>query len=1351
MISLLTDIKLAMKRLESLLKIKLLIASLILFSEVLFSVVNANTSIKYYFRSLQVEDGLSQNMVYSILQDKQGFMWFGTQDGLNRYDGTAFKIFKFNISDSHSIGSNAIFSLMQDDSGLIWVGTSNGVYLYDPTLEYFSSLKVDDKLKTNIKGVVRDICKDRIGNVWFAVSNKGIFCYSPEGKVRQYILPLKQRNSNIRRILFDAEGNLWVATYWQGLYKMNVQTGRFTHYIIARNGQNSLDNDINDIYLLNQKTLLIGTSSNGVLSFDTQSCKFSTFLDKGASGNSLFVRRIFRAMNGELWIGTESGLFVYNLKTNKIVNLHHVPNDLYSISDNAVHSICQDREGGMWIGTFFGGVNYFSSSLAQFEKYYPMNNENSVSGKSISEFCEDDRQRIWIGTEDAGLNCFDPATGDFEKGFISAKNIHALLYDRGYLWVGTFSDGLFVMNLKIGQIHSYKNGSSVTSLNNNNIYSIYKDSSGTIWVGTMLGLHQYNLKTNDFTRIREHSINCQVNDIIEDKDGILWFATLGQGLYSYNKRNKRWKHYLYPMSNKLEKAKMITCLCVDSNKHLWVGSEGAGICMYNKSTDSFVNVRDKNNDLPNDVVYRLVVDKQGHIWGSTNKGLFLLNIQNGNIKHYTHSNGLLGDQFNYKSGMISSQGKLYFGGVKGFVAFYPDKLKIKRIPPNVVISSFQIFNKEIQPKAEDSPLDKSVTCTHEISIPNRNSMFSLGFAALSYVSPEEIKYEYKLEGRDNEWIPADQTRRVTYSKLPSGKYVFLVRASNGDGVWGKETALRINVLPPFYSTFWAYIVYIVVIISLVYISLRRYTHLLKNKAKRALQELNNQREKELYNAKIDFFTNITHEIRTPLTLIKAPLEDIMKHVNASNENWENLSIIERNTNRLLTLVNELLDFRKAESKGLNLNFVFADVVLVIKDTVSRFVPTANLKGITVDTMNCETAFYADIDCGILITVLSNILNNALKYANKNILIEFSPQNENICISVTNDGDLIPKEYAEKIFELFFKLNESTCGSGIGLPFAKSLIEMHKGKIYLDNQQSNNTCFIIELPIHQDHAIRLQCEHNTNSPKSVKKKDVGVEIAGVGGQIRRTTILFVEDNDEFQSFLADQLSEKYNLLLASNGKEALQILSQKNIDLIISDIMMPIMDGMSLCKEVKENLKHSHIPVILLTAKTTLQSKIDGMKIGADEYIEKPFSVDYLKVRIENLLENREKIKKTYQNLPELTFDAITYSKADEEFLNSLVELIHSRLDEENLDVNQLASMMNMSRATLYRKIKCISELTPNDFIRLTRLKKAAQLLREKEYRVNEIASIVGFGSSSYFSKCFLKQFGMLPKDFVKKT
>lgn len=1292
---------------------------------------------------------MSQNMIYAILQDRQGFMWFATQDGLNRYDGNSFKVYRKNLLVEGCLKSDAIFSLAEDADGLLWIGTDNGVYLYNPVFDRFGSVTLRTPEGGAVTGIVRTIEPDAEGNMWVAVSDKGVFCVTPQREMRFYSLSRYQKHGQglIRDLCFDGKGILWIATYQQGVLKLDPSIGVVKQFLLNESRSEISGNDVNDLCLLDAETMLVGTVSRGLLKLNLRDERFSTVLEKDDEGKTLFVRQVCVDKNGKVWFGTETGGYIYSPQEGSFTHFRHLFNDPYSLSDNAIHSICEDREGGMWLGTFFGGVNYFTEAFARFEKYCPLPGPGFISGKSISEFCEDGRGNIWIGTEDGGLNCFDPVSKTFTKGFVPADNIHALLCDGEKLWIGSFSEGLFVLDLRTRRVKNYRSSSFRETLDSDNIYSLYKDSEGTVWIGTMTGLHRYLPQTDGFEAVRRKEITSQVNDIREDGEGVLWFATLGQGVFSYDRKQDKWEHHAAPVKSDVIRGKMAVCLLEDNSRGLWIGTEGAGLVYYDKRAHSFTEHYSVENGLPNNVIYQLLRDADGCVWGSTNKGLFRLDPQTKKIKTYTHSDGLLGDQFNYKSGFVSRSGKMYFGGVKGFVAFEPHDVLSSPVSPGIILNSFQLNNVEV-PVGRGSILEHSITHTRQITLSPGQSIFSLGFAALSYVSPQSTEYACKLEGWDQDWIYVGPSHRVTYSNLPPGTYTFHVKVAGTDRHGGEAaTSLDIRVLPPFYRTAWAYMGYALLAALLIYYSIRRYVTRLKRRNEEAMALLERRKEKELYDSKINFFTNVTHEIRTPLSLIKAPLDEVMKQIKPSDACFDHLSIIQRNANRLLKLVNELLDFRKAEAQGLKLNFVRADVAVLVSETVRRFMPAAGVKNICFRESYPATGLMADVDVEVFTKILSNLFNNALKHAATFVGVSLESRDNSFRLVVANDGDRIPPEQAERIFDPFVKLDENSLGTGIGLPFARTLIEAHKGRIFVD-VNCPQTTFVLELPLRQEVAITLMGDREEELPPDDGR---GLADAVDLPDFRhRYVLLSVEDNEEFQNFMANQLKADYQVLKAHNGREALDVLAKQSVDLVISDVMMPVMDGLALCREIKENLRYSHVPVILLTAKTGLQAQLDGLKTGADEYIAKPYSIDFLRARIENLLANRKKIRESYRHSPESTVEVIAHSKADEDFLNKLVEAIHTRLDEVDLDVDALAVMMNMSRATLYRKVKSISELTPNDFIRLIRLKKAAELLREKEYRVNEIAFIVGFSSSSYFSKCFYKQFGVLPKDFERK-
>ena len=715
------------------------------------------------------------------------------------------------------------------------------------------------------------------------------------------------------------------------------------------------------------------------------------------------------------------------------------------------------------------------------------------------------------------------------------------------------------------------------------------------------------------------------------------------------------------------------------------------------------------------------------------------------------NNGLLTNQFNYSSGIKSKNGTIYFGCINGFIAFKPESFTENTYFPPVAITDFLLFNKSADIGTKDSPLSQSVTYTREINLKYNQNSFAFRFAALCYAAPEENYLSYTLKGFDKEWYSTTKSSTASYTNLKPGDYTFCVKTANARGEWSNDIkSIHIHIAPPFWKSPWAYLLYFILSAAGIGYIFYRFRKQITDKQQRQLEILEAEKEKEIYHAKIDFFTNIAHEIRTPLTLIKGPLENILHKENIDrNTIRENLDVMERNTLRLLDLTNQLLDFRKTETKGFRLNFMDCNISQLIRDTYIRFNPAAQQNGLKFQTDLPEQDFNAPVDKEALTKILSNLFNNAVKYATSSIHVSLIPpcgmkEPGYFSIMVSNDGHPIPHDMQEKIFQPFVQIKQTsggqrTAGTGIGLPLARSLAELHKGKLYL--KDSEEICFCVELPVDQEKAIQLQKDSTISQTGNMQTV--------IRQHSTNICILVVEDDPEMQNFICAQLETVYCVIRASNGKEALQVLSEKTISLIVSDVMMPEMDGFELCHTLKTDIEHSHIPIILLTAKVTMQSKIEGIELGADDYIEKPFSTEYLLARIANLLSNQDKLCHAFTSSPFVNAKTIALSKADENFLDKLIEVIQKNISEPDFNVDILAEKMNMSRSSLHRKIKGIAQITPNEFIQLERLKMAAQLIQSGEYRINEVCYIVGFNSSSYFAKCFQKQFGVLPKDFYK--
>ena len=1306
-------------------------------------------SLCVYFKNLSIRNGLSQNTVNAILQDRKGFMWLGTKDGLNRYDGLSFRKFKHDAANPRSIGNCFITSLYEDFNGNIWVGTDAGVYIYYPEKEAFEEFDCQSLEKTRIERSVSMIAGDKQGRVWIAVEAQGMFCYDTRQKLlRNY--PLSEISSNIKCFTFDSGGTLWLGFYGDGLYYSKDNLATVHPYGSPEDGKREFEGGvITKIVQGNYNCLYIGSVKEGVSELNLTSGQVRNLLAIDESGESIFCRDLLPYSDNELWIGTESGIYIYNLRTAQFIHLRASLYDSYSLSDNAIYALYKDREEGLWIGSYFGGVDYYPRQYTYFAKYYPKNIANSLHGKRVREFCRADDGTLWIGTEDGGLNHFNPKTKEFHFFEPSAgfTNIHGLCMDGSHLWVGTFSKGLRVIDTRTGVVlRTYTEGHTPHSLNDNSIFSICRTSAGEIYLGTLFGLLRYNRTQDSFDCIPE--LNGKfVYDIKEDSYGNLWLATYANGAYCYDVSARRWKNYVFDAEDErsLPYDKVLSVF-EDSYRQIWLTTQGGGFCLFHPDTETFTRYGLKDG-LPNDVVYQIVEDDDRFLWLTTNNGLVRFDPKTMEMKVFSTANGLPTNQFNYRSGFKDEAGNIYLGSINGFVAFDPRTFAENRQVPAVAITDFLLFNKEVSVGETDSPLKSSITFSDKVVLTADQNSFSFRIAALSYQAPRMNKLMYKLEGFDEGWLTIGESPLVTYSNLGYGDYVFKVKASNSDGVWNEQkTSLHLSILPPFYLSGWAYCFYVLffmgcLVCVIFYFKRRNY-----RKQHRQMEMLEQEKEREVYHAKIDFFTNVAHEIRTPLTLIKGPLENIILKKEVDSETKEDLYIMKQNTERLLNLTNQLLDFRKTETRGFRLNFTECDVVAVLRETYLRFTSLAKQKGLDFILELPQECFMADVNQEALTKIISNLLNNGVKYASTYLRISLETDEKVFHIRTFNDGEMIPDTMKEEIFKPFVRLDkedEVTTGTGIGLALSRSLAELHQGSLMMEKGEEVN-CFCLTLPVNQDSTITLSAENVSQ----VEENSCGWEQEETDTKEKKPMILVVEDNPDMLAFIRKQLTTEYSVLTAMNGIEALAVLDNHYVNLVVSDVMMPQMDGFELCKTIKSDLSYSHIPVVLLTAKTNIQSKIEGLELGADAYIEKPFSVEYLLANISSLIHNREKLRQTFAKSPFVAANTMALTKADEEFIWKLNDIIQANLHNPEFSMEDMADALKMSRSSFYRKIKGVLDLSPNEYLRLERLKQAAQLLKEGKSRVNEICYTVGFNSPSYFSKCFLKQFGVLPKDFI---
>ena len=1023
-----------------------------------------------YFKRYQVENGLSNSTVFCSLQDRNGFMWFGTKDGLNRFDGYTFKIFQTDVDDPKSIGDNFIRSIYEDPHGVIWVGTYKGLYQYDVISETFSLAVATDF-------DVRAIVMDKLGDVWY-ISGANLNKFNPATKKIFSFNP--QSFFYASSICLSDDGIVWVSANDGVLKKYNPKTNTFKSYNVYDKEPFSSSKYIEKIRGFGNDYIFIATSTQGAKIFDIKSETYRNILRYNLDKTDIYARDFARHSADEFWIGTESGIFIYNIKTNKYTNLRKSYNDPYSISDNAIYTLTIDKEGGIWAGTFFGGVNYYPKQYTSFEKFFPDYSPKSLSGNAVREICQDQYGNLWFGTEDAGLNKLESKEKGFihfypngTKSTISYTNIHALLAVGNKLWIGTFEHGLDILDIKSGKVvKHYNSGSGANQLKNNFIITFLQTSEGKIYLGTRSGLFSYNEGTDDFTYIPYLSAHF-VHSITEDHNGTIWVGTVGQGLFYFNPKTKQSGNYQFdPKDKNSLGSNNVDAVYEDSKHTLWLATEGGGLCQLLPDHKTFKRITNKNG-LPSNTVYKIIEDNDQNLWITTSKGLVFMERNTNHLKIFSKANGLLNDQFNYNSAFKDKDGMLYFGSVKGLIKVDPTKFIKSTFVPPVYITGFQINNEEVGLNNRKSPLKKSINFTDTIRLNYDQSTFSIDFASLSYTAPEMTEYAFKMVNLEGNWTYLKSNRKAYFTDLSPGKYVFKVRAANFSGIWaGKEKQLVIQITPPFWANYWAYLLYFLLLLFSIYLSISTYHNRHKAKNQRKLELFEHEKEKEIYHAKIEFFTNVAHEIRTPLTLIKGPMEKIIMKVDEVPQIKNNLLIMQRNTDRLLNLTNQLLDFRKTETNGFSLNFVKANVKLLLENNYQQFKPLAEQKKIRYKINVPDTSVYAYVDPEALNKILSNLLNNAIKYSESMVLLTLQPLEEgesHITFIVENDGYLIPKEMKEKVFETFYRIKETekVAGSGMGLALARSLTQLHNGMLVILPSENNRNVFSLTLPIHQD--------------------------------------------------------------------------------------------------------------------------------------------------------------------------------------------------------------------------------------------------------------------------------------------
>lgn len=1337
-----------------------LLANLLIFS------LQAQKSTPINFMHIGLNDGLSQSTVVDITQDRLGNMWFATHNGLNKFDGYDFTVYQHNDEDRHSIANDVIRTCITDKQGRIWIGTNEGLSLYDVNMDRFENFTYqEDGEMLTVNNIVE------VGNkLLLCVRKTKLLLFDTDSLKFSDNLPLPALSSIVPTTIHRQDDRIYIGTP-QGLFVYSIETNKLES--IAPEKLKS-----EEIYTILQQSpirLWVGTEGNGLFCVNLQTNEVSNYTHDPKIKNSIssnYIRSLSLDSQNDLWIGTLNSLNIYNEEND---NFDIYTSDLLesgSLSQTSVRDVFMDAQGGMWLGTFFGGLNYYHPFKDRFTNIQSAAKENSLNCNIIGCILEDSQNNLWIGTNSGGVNLYNPRTRTFKhytkKDGIGADDIKVIYIDEenDLVYIGTHTGGLSILNRKTGHIET------ISQYKTYNIYTFEPTENGEFWISGISELLRFNPRNKTFTTVTTQAdgtpfLHNSITDIVRDSKHRLWMVG-EKGVVVYSEKDGQLLHCdILPEQSPIN-YKMINCVYESKqNGYFWIGTRD-GIYRFDEKSKELKQYT-TTQGLPNNVVHGIMEDSYGYLWLSTDKGLSRFQPQTEKFRNYTSYDGIQSNQFTNNAYCHARNGLMYFGGINGITTFQPEQLPDNPYTPPVVINRLKLFNKTVNPGDDSGILQKNISETHSITLDAHQSMFSLEFVVSNYISGNHNTFAYMLKGYDPEWYYTNSSRIVSYSNLPQGTYHFLVKAANSDGKWNEQpTELEIVILPVWYKTWWARLLFIVLFIAATVFIFYYFWMKKSMKAQIQMELADKERQKEMNEMKLQFFINISHELRTPLTMILAPLQDVLDKV---SDRWirKQLEHVQKNTNRLLHLVNQLMDYRRAELGVFHLKVRRNAIHQVIKKNFFLYERAAQRKNITYN-------FHSEIedreilcDPNYLELITNNLISNAFKYTNEgqSITITLKEEDNKLVLQVKDTGQGIPLSKQSKIFERFYKVDHEHIGTGIGLSLVHRLVELHHGEIKLDSAEGSGTTFTIYLPTlveaykAEEFATEADTEneqpiHSTNSTDMLIM-DTGIidaekatEETEEPNEGKRESILIVEDNADIRQYLGNELRQSYLILEAENGEEALNMLKEQKIDLILTDVMMPIMDGLKLCKHIKQNLYTCHIPVIMLSAKTDLKEQLEGLQMGADDYIPKPFSMALVTTKIKNLFRTRYRAIEHYSNSLEIEPEKVALNPIDEELLKRAVEVVEKHIDNVEFSTDEFAREMFMSRSNLHLKMKALTGESTNEFIRKIRFNKACKLLKEGRHTVSEISTLVGFNTPSYFATSFKKYFGCLPSEYGKK-
>nr|WP_315247311.1 two-component regulator propeller domain-containing protein [uncultured Flavobacterium sp.] len=1352
----------------------------------------------YQFRSIQ--ETTTKRAVSSIIQDNNGFIWIGTNGaGIYRYDGVNYFGYNKHNQKLSSINSNFIFTTFIDSNNNLWVGTDEGLCLYNRDLDNFTKINIQDAI---VKGydqpiTIKTIIENNNGDLILGAYGFGVF------KINIKTLKVALVQSNLLRkpnLLIKCSvknklGIIYLGTSY-GLLEIDLN-GRIKQVYKDKFKREPLLDDIENLVIDKFGYLWLGTTENGLIKIkpETDNYQFENyFITKNK------ILSIVESSLGYIVCGTENdGLFVVNYKGQVLQKYLHSKYNNFSLKSNSVWSLYEDKEKRLWLGYFNKGLGVFDKPNNKFNSLESLvNNDNSLQTSYVTSVVKDKKGNLLISNEGGGLDIYNLTNKSYihvnknNQNYYSgldAVDVQTIFIDsKQNIWIGSWDRGIYFLKNGTTKFTNY-NTTNTAGLKSNRVFSFSEDSKGRIWIGTFIkGLHYFDNKSSTFVhcdskQFAENALDeAFIRKVFVDSDDVLWVGTI-LGLYQVSLKNDsnfkvtNLKNEMFKGVTKYNTIQTVLSIYESNDKTIWIGTDGEGLFSYNKKNRRFSNY----NNFPGfkeKSVRAIISDNNGSLWVSGGSGLTKLDFKNKHSTNFNKDDGLIDNDFNNNAVFKDGNGELYFGGYEGVNYFNPNEIKKAEKAPRLYFSDFKLFNKSVKPNEDSSPLTKVISQTKEITLNHAQSVFTIEYVGINYNYSKKNLYAYYLEGFEKDWNYAGNNRTATYTNLEPGNYVFKVKSANADGSWSDvQLELKIKILPPWWKTIWAYLIYASILVFLIIYLNKIYQNRFKARQAIILEREKTIQLEKLNNKKLQFFTNISHEFRTPLTLIINPLEDILRSRNLSREVYNKLKIVHKSSDRLSRLINELMDFNKLEFNKIFLQVKKIEVIAFVNEIIGYFNEEATARNILVDFESPLDELEDWLDPKMLEKIIFNIISNAFKFTPDHgsitICVEKSGGDNSISINgnkvpsfsitITDTGSGIHKEDLNRIFDRFYQvdnLNKDYYGStGIGLEVVKEFVELHKGKIDVESTLGEGTKFTVTFPLGKsfykeneivDEVFEIEKIKNKflfeSNKNETDENEIRNETTIIDPEAAKAyTVLIVEDNLELRNYLKQELSKLYKVITAENGKKGYEVAVQRLPDIIITDVIMPVMDGLQLCKNIKGDLKTSHIPLLMLSAKAMVNDRLEGIDSGADIYLSKPFELDILKSSLAQLITSRQiMFKKFYTGITKDGKEKTT--SLDNDFIQKILHFINENISESELSVELLSSKIFLSRSQLYRKIKTLTGVSVNEFIRNVRLEKAKQLLEQgnNNVNINEISYKVGFTSPSYFAKCYKLKYGHLP-------